>query len=247
MGCDGEIVNSLWRRKAENGKCCPRPREVILVNWAEIFWIFHTKHCKRRENTSGATHRRCQQEVKIKRILLTDMFFLKTSWNVQTGHSEVLCTFSMLHWFLEPLERERERILLSLTGCSHRCRHQKVWIHSSLKVKPKQNWTPWYTEMPTPASHTNPGTGTAAPCESEPALLMKFNPFSQILEQFGEGNALGWIDSLQGVQAVSVGEGWLTLRGIRSRGRLHTKLCSETLQWPLLPRTHPLPHRIIPN
>lgn len=101
---------------------------------------------------------------------------------------------------------------------------KKVWIHSSLEVKPKQNWTPWYTEMASPASHTNPAS------ESEPALLIKFNPFSQSLELFGEGSALEWVDSLQGVQAVSVG--WLTLRGLHSRGRFHTKVCSEPLQCP---------------
>lgn len=91
--------------------------------------------------------------------------------------------------------------------------------------------------MATPASLSNPATGTAAPLESEPALLMKFNPFSQIVELFGEGNALEWIDSLQGVQAVSVGEAhpaWDSFQG-----RLHTELCSETLQCPFRPNPSP--------
>lgn len=91
--------------------------------------------------------------------------------------------------------------------------------------------------MATPASLSNPATGTAAPLESEPALLMKFNPFSQIVELFGEGNALEWIDSLQGVQAVSVEEAhpaWDSFQG-----RLHTELCSETLQCPFHPNPSP--------
>lgn len=156
-------------------------------------------------------------------------------------------------------ERERERILLSLTGCSHRCRHQQVWIHSSLEVKPKQNWTPWYTEMPipltphAPASHTNQSHRECEPpSKSESALLMKFNPFSQISELFREGNALEWMDSLQGVQPTTF---WQCLWGKRGSpcvglipGGGTTQMCAQKpYKCPFLAITPLLPHRIIPN
>lgn len=93
--------------------------------------------------------------------------------------------------------------------------------------------------MATPGSLTTPATGTAAPLECEPALLMKFNPFSQILELFGEGNALEWIDSLQGVQAVSVREAWLTLPGIHSRGGCTQSCAQRPCNAPLLSQSIP--------
>lgn len=95
-------------------------------------------------------------------------------------------------------ERERENIIVTYR-CSHRCRHQKVWIHSSLKVKPKQNWTPWYTEMPSPASHTNP-----APVRLSQHCLWNSTPFPRVGAVWGgKCPGVGWF--LQGVQAVSEG------------------------------------------
>lgn len=149
-------------------------------------------------------------------------------------------------------ERERERILLSLTGCSHRCRHQQVWIHSSLEVKPKQNWTPWYTEMPipltphAPASHTNQSHK-----ECEPPLQVWISTAYETQPLFPDFGAV-WGGKCFGVNgfpagcsanhvlAVSVGKAWVTLRGINSRGRYHANVCSETLQMPL-PGHNPSP------
>lgn len=52
--------------------------EPMLPNQAEIFYAViqtvHRKHCKMRENTDGAIRIWCQYYVKIKRILLTDVF-----------------------------------------------------------------------------------------------------------------------------------------------------------------------------
>lgn len=88
--------------------------------------------------------------------------------------------------------------------------------------------------------------------KSESALLIKFNPFSQILELFGEGNALEWIDSLQGVQPTT---SWQCLGGKRGSpcmglipGGGTKQMCAQkSYKCPFLAITHLLPHRIIPQ
>lgn len=122
---------------------------------------------------------------------------------------------------------------MSLTGCSHRCRHQKVWIHSSLKVKPKQKWTPWYTEMQ-PQPHTPTQAGTAAPASLN-STAYEMEPLFPDCGAVWECSGVDY--SLQGAQAVSVGKCGSPC-GIHSRGG-HTKLCSQSLQWPLLSTTIP--------
>lgn len=72
--------------------------------------------------------------------------------------------------------RERERILLSLTACSHRCRHQKVWIHSRLKVKPKteldtmvhRDGNPSLTQQPSHRDCSPPRVWTSTAYEIQP-------------------------------------------------------------------------------
>lgn len=119
-----------------------------------------------------------------------------------------------------------------------------MWIHSSLEVKPKQNWTPWYTEMPipltphAPASHTNQSHK-----ECEPPLQVWISTAYEIQPLFPDFRAV-WGGKCFGVNgfpagcsanhvlAVSVGKAWVTLRGINYRGRYHANVCSETLQMP---------------
>lgn len=108
---------------------------------------------------------------------------------------------------------------------------KKVWAHSKSKSETKGRTGHMEHEMP--VSHTNPAPGgRAAP---GPALLMKFNPFSQILELFLRREE--WIDPCRGLRQCLGGivahPAWDPFQGVPHKGGLREP------QGPFSPKPRP--------
>lgn len=95
-----------------------------------------------------------------------------------------------------------------------------------------RNTKPSFTHQP---SHGD----CSPPLRLNQHCLLNSTPFPRVWSCLGREMLWGGWIPCRVVQAVSVGEAWLTLPGIHSRGRLHTNVCSETLQCPFCPKPIP--------